>query len=106
MQEISDILSPGKKLSTDGTFCRQGVDAEALSKGRSRATLSYGFSPRTGPPFAGSHHRLAMTEGGGVIAPQCLANADTCPSSACHCEPVQDGNRGAPVRPGEGDAAE
>ena len=26
--------------------------------------------------------------------------------SACHCEPVQNGNRGAPVRPGEGDAAE
>ena len=25
--------------------------------------------------------------------------------SACHCEPVQNGNRGAPVRPGEGDAA-
>ena len=26
--------------------------------------------------------------------------------TACHCEPVQNGNRGAPVRPGEGDAAE
>ena len=25
MQEISDILSPGKKLSTDGAFCRRGA---------------------------------------------------------------------------------
>ena len=46
------------------------MDTAALGKGRSRATLPCGFSPRTGPPFAGSHHRLAMTEGGGVIAPQ------------------------------------
>ena len=41
-----------------------------------------------------------------ILAPHVLATADTLPPSACHCEPVQNGNRGAPVRPGEGDAAE
>ena len=42
----------------------------------------------------------------GVHCGNVLTNVATPPPSACHCEPVQNGNRGAPVRPGEGDAAE
>ena len=62
------------------------------------------FSPCHWGP--GGKHAASLCPAPGVHWESLLAPANTCPSSACHCEPVQNGNRGAPVRPGEGDAAE
>ena len=111
MQEISDILSPGKKLSTDGAFCRRGA---WRTLGRRGVAIRF---PAEKP---GKLALLRANPQPLSYSPKVLLSAMPCRKEnglsrrfaprddrgGRPCEPVQDGNRGAPVRPGEGDAAE
>ena len=152
MQEISDILSPGKKLSTDGASrrrrCGYGGPGQRPEQGNAplwllsphRAPLCRVPSPARNDRGGRCHRAPARTpaairfpaEKPGKLAllransqplsysPKVLLSAMPCRKEnglsrrfaprndrgGRPCEPVQDGNRGAPVRPGEGDAAE
>ena len=161
MQEISDILSPGKKLSTDRAFCRRGAwrtlgrrgvairfpaekpgklallraNPQPLSYSpkvllsampcRKECGLPRRFAPRNDmQKLAGClrvQERAAMAnlQLFRICPKYCFSFCPTARRTDCPvasllamtvggrpCEPVQDGNRGAPVRPGEGDAAE
>ena len=87
-------------------FAGRGAPRErcpALAFGRSWAWRTLG---RRHGGLWGDEVRQSASPAQGVHCGNVLTNVATPPPSACHCEPVQNGNRGAPVRPGEGDAAE